>query len=66
MALFPLEPALSRMLLSAIVHKCSEDMLTLVAMVGGEGDNVFYRPTMKEEQASADICLRMLTYADVC
>jgi HrpA-like RNA helicase len=56
MALFPLEPALSRMLLSAIVHKCSDDMLTLVAMVGGEGDNVFYRPTMKEEQASADVC----------
>jgi ATP-dependent RNA helicase DHX8/PRP22 len=50
MSLFPLEPALSRMLLAAILHKCADDMVTLVAMVAADGANVFYRPTMKEEQ----------------
>jgi ATP-dependent RNA helicase DHX8/PRP22 len=37
MALFPLEPALSRMLLAAILHDCADDMVTVVAMLAADG-----------------------------
>jgi len=53
MALFPLEPSLSRMLLASILHKCADEMVTVVAMLAVDGANVFYRPTMKEEQLVA-------------
>jgi ATP-dependent RNA helicase DHX8/PRP22 len=53
MAAFPLEPALSRMLLASIVHKCSSDMLTVVGMLAVDGANVFYRPSMEAEKAAA-------------
>ncbi|KAJ1490877.1 P-loop containing nucleoside triphosphate hydrolase protein, partial [Baffinella frigidus] len=53
MALFPLEPALSRMILASIHHDCADDMVTVVAMLAADGANVFYRPTMAEEKEMA-------------
>eukprot|EP00002_Diphylleia_rotans_P022935 TRINITY_DN4502_c0_g1_i1.p1 TRINITY_DN4502_c0_g1~~TRINITY_DN4502_c0_g1_i1.p1 ORF type:complete len:1132 (+),score=246.53 TRINITY_DN4502_c0_g1_i1:49-3444(+) len=50
MAEFPLEPPLSKMLIASVDLGCSEEMLTIVAMLSVE--NVFYRP--KEKQAIAD------------
>lgn len=50
MAEFPLEPALSKILLASVDLGCSDEVLTIVAMLSVE--NVFYRP--KEKQAQAD------------
>ncbi|CAO3629658.1 unnamed protein product [Cunninghamella blakesleeana] len=50
MAEFPLEPQLSKMLIQSVDLGCSEEILTVVAML--TAGNVFYRP--KEKQAQAD------------
>ncbi|CAJ0755020.1 3132_t:CDS:10 [Entrophospora sp. SA101] len=50
MAEFPLEPPLSKMLILSVDLGCSEEVLTIVAMLSVQ--NVFYRP--KDKQALAD------------
>jgi len=49
MAEFPLEPQLSKVLLASVDLGCSEEVLTIVAMLTVE--NVFYRPKDKQTQA---------------
>jgi ATP-dependent RNA helicase DHX8/PRP22 len=51
MADFPMEPQLAKMLIASVDLECSEEILTIVAMLTG-AQNVFYRP--KEKQAQAD------------
>ncbi|KAJ1457045.1 P-loop containing nucleoside triphosphate hydrolase protein [Pelagophyceae sp. CCMP2097] len=51
MAEFPLEPQLSKMLITAADLACSEEILTVVAMLSVE--NPFFRP--KDKQAQADM-----------
>lgn len=50
MAEFPLEPPLSKMLIASVDMGCSDEVLTIVAMLSVQ--NVFYRP--KDKQAQAD------------
>lgn len=50
MSQFPLDPMLSKELLASVDLGCSEEILTIVAMLGAQ--NVFYRP--KEKQGQAD------------
>lgn len=50
MAEFPLEPQLSKLLLAAVDLRCSDEALTVVAMLSVE--QIFHRP--KERQAQAD------------
>mmetsp|Transcript_95361 Transcript_95361/g.179293 ORF Transcript_95361/g.179293 Transcript_95361/m.179293 type:complete len:1161 (+) Transcript_95361:126-3608(+) len=50
MAEFPMEPQLSKMLLTAVDLRCSDEIMTIVAMLSVQ--NVFYRP--KDKQAMAD------------
>ncbi|KAJ5578504.1 uncharacterized protein N7459_007468 [Penicillium hispanicum] len=50
MTSFPMEPSLAKVLLAAIELNCSDEMLSIVAMLNLA--NVFYRP--KEKQAQAD------------
>jgi ATP-dependent RNA helicase DHX8/PRP22 len=50
MAEFPLEPNMSKMLIASTDLGCSEEILTIVAMLSVE--QIFYRP--KEKQAQAD------------
>ena len=50
MAEFPLEPALAKILITSVGLTCSDEILTIVAMLSVQ--NVFYRP--KEKQAQAD------------
>lgn len=50
MSQFPLDPMLSKMLLASVDLGCSDDVLTVVSMLGVQG--VFYRP--KEKQGVAD------------
>ncbi|CDF38530.1 Putative ATP-dependent RNA helicase DHX8 [Chondrus crispus] len=50
MSQFPLDPMLSKMLLASVDLGCSEEILTVVAMLGVQ--SVFYRP--KEKQGHAD------------
>jgi ATP-dependent RNA helicase DHX8/PRP22 len=50
MAEFPLEPPLAKMLIKSVELKCSEEVLTIVAMLSVQ--NVYYRP--KEKQGIAD------------
>ena len=50
MAEFPLEPAMSKMLIASFDLGCSEEILTIVAMLSAQ--NIFYRP--KEKQTQAD------------
>lgn len=42
MAEFPLEPALSKLLIMSVDLGCSDDVLTIVSMLSVQ--NVFYRP----------------------
>ena len=50
MAEFPLEPPMSKVLISSVDLKCSEEVLTILAMLAAE--NIWFRP--KEKQAQAD------------
>ncbi|KAJ3692981.1 hypothetical protein LUZ60_012076 [Juncus effusus] len=50
MAEFPLEPPLSKMLLASVDLGCSDEILTIIAMI--QTGNIFYRP--REKQAMAD------------
>lgn len=51
MAEFPLEPNLSKMLISSVDMGCADEILTVVSMLSV--DQIFYRP--KEKQAQADM-----------
>jgi len=51
MAEFPLEPQLSKILIASTDMGCSEEILTVVAMLSVE--QIYYRP--KEKQAQADM-----------
>eukprot|EP00854_Cymbomonas_tetramitiformis_P009293 gene9293-11009_t len=51
MAEFPLEPPMSKMLIASVDLNCSEEVLTIVAMLAAQ--NIFYRP--KEKQAQSDM-----------
>lgn len=50
MAKFPQEPPLSKMLLASVDLGCSDEIVTITAMI--QTGNVFYRP--REKQAQAD------------
>jgi len=50
MADFPMEPSLAKMLIASVELGCSEEILSIVAMLSVQ--TVFYRP--KEKQAQAD------------
>ncbi|KAI6779006.1 Pre-mRNA-splicing factor ATP-dependent RNA helicase-like protein [Emericellopsis cladophorae] len=50
MADFPMEPSLAKVVIAAVDHGCSDEMLTVVAMLNLP--TVFYRP--KEKQSQAD------------
>ncbi|OIW03527.1 hypothetical protein TanjilG_31040 [Lupinus angustifolius] len=50
MAEFPMDPPLSKMLLASVDLGCSDEILTIVAMI--QTGNIFYRP--REKQAQAD------------
>ncbi|KAJ2375640.1 DEAH-box ATP-dependent RNA helicase prp22 [Coemansia sp. RSA 2607] len=51
MAEFPMSPELAKALLASVEYGCSEEMLTIAAMLSAEG-SIFYRP--KDKQAAAD------------
>ena len=50
MAEFPLEPPMSKVLIASVDLGCSEEVLTILAMLSAQ--NIFYRP--REKQAQAD------------
>lgn len=50
MADFPIEPSLAKVLIAAVDHQCSDEILSIIAMLNLP--NVFYRP--KEKQSQAD------------
>ena len=52
MADFPVEPQLARMLVASVELKCSNEILTIVAMLSVP--SVFYRPRDKQAQADAE------------
>ncbi|KIY04129.1 uncharacterized protein Z520_00821 [Fonsecaea multimorphosa CBS 102226] len=49
MADFPMEPSLSKALIASVDLGCSDEMLTIVAMLSVQ--TVFYRPKEKQQQA---------------
>lgn len=51
MADLPIEPPLAKMLIASVELECSQEILTIVAMLS-IGGSIFYRP--KEKQAQAD------------
>ena len=51
MADFPVEPQLARMLVASVEFKCSDEVLTIAAMLSVP--SVFYRPRDKQAQADA-------------
>lgn len=50
MADFPMEPYLAKVLLASVDMGCSEEILTIIAMLS-TGGSVFYRPKDKQQQA---------------
>ena len=50
MADFPMEPSLSKVLIASVDHGCSDEILTIVAMITNV-QTVFYRPKEKQQQA---------------
>ena len=50
MAEFPLEPPMSKVLIASVDLGCSDEILTILAMLSAQ--NIFFRP--KEKQAAAD------------
>ncbi|XP_074286404.1 pre-mRNA-splicing factor ATP-dependent RNA helicase DEAH1-like [Silene latifolia] len=52
MAEFPLDPMLSKMIVASEKYKCSEEIITIAAMLS-VGNSIFYRP--KNKQVHADI-----------
>jgi pre-mRNA-splicing factor ATP-dependent RNA helicase DHX38/PRP16 len=51
MANFPMEPSLSKLILTSVEYGCSEEMLTIVSMLSVP--NVFYRPKERMEESDA-------------
>lgn len=51
MADFPMEPALAKVLIASVDLGCSDEMLSIVAMLSVQ--SVFYRPKEKQQQADA-------------
>lgn len=51
MADFPMEPQMAKMLIASVDLGCSEEILSIVAMLSVQ--NVFYRPKDKQAQADA-------------
>jgi len=51
MAEFPADPMLSKALIASEKYKCSEDVLTIIAMLSA-GGSIFHRP--KDRQVHAD------------
>ncbi|KAK9941383.1 hypothetical protein M0R45_017988 [Rubus argutus] len=49
MAEFPLDPPLSKMLLANVDLGCSDEIMTIIAMI--QTGNVFYRPREKQDRA---------------
>ncbi|PIC46821.1 hypothetical protein B9Z55_006391 [Caenorhabditis nigoni] len=49
MAEFPLEPSLAKLLIMSVDLGCSEEVLTIVAMLNVQ--NIFYRPKEKQDHA---------------
>ena len=49
MAMFPLEPQMSKALLQAVELGCADEVVTIISMLSVQ--NVFYRPKDKESQA---------------
>ncbi|KAL9113113.1 MAG: hypothetical protein Q9227_002725 [Pyrenula ochraceoflavens] len=49
MADFPMDPSLAKALIASVEASCSEEMLTIVAMLSVQ--TVFYRPKEKQQQA---------------
>ncbi|KAK9901865.1 hypothetical protein M0R45_001889 [Rubus argutus] len=49
MAVLPLDPPLSKMLLASVNLGCSDEILTIIAMVAA--GNIFYRPRGKQAEA---------------
>lgn len=52
MAEFPLEPPMSKVLIASVDLGCSDEILTILAMLSAQ--NIFYRP--KEKQAQVGHC----------
>jgi ATP-dependent RNA helicase DHX8/PRP22 len=64
MAEFPLEPQLSKMLITSVELGCAEEILTIVSMLSVE--NPFYRPKEKQAQVRRVLITTVFRYNAVC
>ena len=51
MTAFPMDPSLAKLVITAVEYECSEEMLTIVAMLSVP--SVFYRPKERQEESDA-------------
>ncbi|KAL2890049.1 Pre-mRNA-splicing factor ATP-dependent RNA helicase prp16 [Ceratocystis lukuohia] len=51
MSAFPMDPSLSKLLITSVEYGCSEEMITIVSMLSVP--NVFYRPKERQDEADA-------------
>jgi pre-mRNA-splicing factor ATP-dependent RNA helicase DHX38/PRP16 len=51
MTAFPMDPSLAKLIITSVEYECSEEMLTIVAMLSVP--SVFYRPKERQEESDA-------------
>lgn len=51
MTAFPMDPSLAKLIITSVDYQCSEEMLTIVAMLSVP--SVFYRPKERQEESDA-------------
>ncbi len=51
MTAFPMDPSLAKLVITSVEYECSEEMLTIVAMLSVP--SVFYRPKERQEESDA-------------
>ncbi|KAF3001322.1 DEAH-box RNA helicase prp16 [Curvularia kusanoi] len=51
MTAFPMDPSLAKLIITSVDYECSEEMLTIVAMLSVP--SVFYRPKERQEESDA-------------
>jgi ATP-dependent RNA helicase DHX8/PRP22 len=51
MADYPMDPTLAKSLIKSVEMNCSDEMLTIVAMISAPTQTVFHRPKEKQQQA---------------
>ncbi|KAH7706217.1 Dhx8 protein [Aphelenchoides avenae] len=66
MARFPLDPPLSKLLITSADLGCSEEILTIVSVLSAQYNNVFFRPRKRRREADLQKTMFDCAEGDLC